>query len=557
MGSPTAIDAGARTTVVMPNELEHVKFTFNTVAGGNQRLPLYAGRAIFVVGPNGSGKSSLLQKLHADNRGHARRITAHRQTWLQSNASNLSAMKKLSTDQQLAAQDTQDNSRWRDDFAQQRVNATLFELIDAETADALAIASAVRSDDNCKVEKLKRVSAPLSRLNGLLGMGRLMIKISIGKDQQLFASNKGSDPYSIAELSDGERSAVLLAANVLTAPPGSLMLIDEPERHLHRSISSPLTLALFEERQDCAFVISTHDVSLPIGIPHATTLLLRACTWAAQNAKAWDADVVDADTGISDDIRHSILGSRRKILFVEGQANSTDAHTYVILYPDISVIPRGSYTEVDRAVTGIRSLGSLHWAKAYGLIDRDNRPDEEINGLSKRGIFALDCYSVESLYYSTEIMKKIEELQASISPIIADLSKAKESIIKAVSNHKDRLCALLIENRVRNCLEAQLPNHRTLLSNPVHTLNFDASHLLAEEKKKLEELVLNRDTDGLINRYPVSTTGALDVVATSLGFDKRDKYESAVRKLLVDDQSARNSLRQRLSGLTGAINADR
>ena len=384
-------------------------------------------------------------------------------------------------------------------------------------------------------------------------MGNLPINISIGSGQRLLASKNDSDSYSIAELSDGERNVVLLAADVLTAPHGTLILIDEPERHLHRSIASPLLVALIAERSECSFIISTHDVSLPIGIRSATTLLLRSCTWGQQNAAAWDFDLIDSDTDISDDIRQSIFGARRKILFVEGDASSTDRHTYSILYPEVSVVPRGNCTEVDRTVTGIRNSEPLHWVRAYGLIDRDNRQTEEVQELARRGIFALDCYSVESLYYSTTIMKQIEERQLAVSPMIPNLKKAKKSIVVEVSKHKERLCALMIEKRARNAVEAQLPTHQSLIQKPLHIIQFDASDLIAEEKTKFDKLVFGEDTDGLIDRYCVSTTGALDKVANYLGFDGSAKYESAVRKLLVDDDEARNSLRQRLYDLTQVL----
>ena len=160
---------------------------------------------------------------------------------------------------------------------------------------------------------------------------------------------------------------------------------------------------------------------------------------------------------------------------------------------------------------------------------------------------------MESLYYGTAIMKKIEERQSDVSPMIADLRKARKSIVEEVSKHKRRLCALLIEKRVRNAVGAQLPTHQSLLQNPVHCVELDAGDLLADEEKKFDELVSSEDTDGLVDRYGVSTTGALDAAAKILGFDGCEKYESAVRKLLVDDDGARQSLCLRLSGLTQAI----
>ena len=46
--------------------------------------------------------------------------------------------------------------------------------------------------------------------------------------------------HIFAELSDGERNALLIGSDVLTTEPNSLIILDEPERHLHRSIISPL-----------------------------------------------------------------------------------------------------------------------------------------------------------------------------------------------------------------------------------------------------------------------------------------------------------------------------
>jgi hypothetical protein len=57
----------------------------------------------------------------------------------------------------------------------------------------------------------------------------------IKEGEQILAKKECGEPYSIAELSDGERNALLIAATVLTVKPGTLLLIDELERHLHRS----------------------------------------------------------------------------------------------------------------------------------------------------------------------------------------------------------------------------------------------------------------------------------------------------------------------------------
>ena len=126
--------------------------------------------------------------------------------------------------------------------------------------------------------------------------------------------------YTADQLSDGERSALLLAAEVLTAPDGTVFLLDEPERHLHRSIISPFLVALFETRPDCCFVISTHEVRLPEDCGPAPVLLLRGCDFGDDGvANRWQMDHVPADVELDDDIKVDIWGARRKLLYVEGK----------------------------------------------------------------------------------------------------------------------------------------------------------------------------------------------------------------------------------------------
>ena len=106
---------------------------------------------------------------------------------------------------------------------------------------------------------------------------------------------------------------------------------------------------------------------------------------------------------------------------------------------------------------------------------------------------------------------------------------------------------MLVEKRVRNSVASQLPTYQSLVQNPVHCINFDAGPFLSEENKKFQSLVSQGDIDGLVDRYNIATTGGLAAAAKLLGFDNREKYESAVRKLLVDNEVIRDTLRQRLS----------
>ncbi|NOY16220.1 MAG: AAA family ATPase [Gammaproteobacteria bacterium] len=530
-----------------------MQFKFQSIENGEIEIPIETGQVVFVIGSNGSGKSSLMQKLFAQNTDHAKKISSQRQNWFETDSLDLTPAAKTQIEQNMINHDRQDTARWKEYQPGQRASIAIFDLIESENTRARKITASVDSGDLKQAEMKAKTQAPLSILNGLLATANLGIEIQIKKDAKLVAVKNGGTPYSIAELSDGERNALLIGASILTADPGTLLIIDEPERHLHRSIISPLLLSLFETRQDCAFVISTHNVSLPMDSLRSSTVLVRSCVWNENSVSGWDVDLLEADECLTEEIKEAILGARRQILFIEGSADSLDRHIYTLLYPDLSVVPRGNCVNVERAVTGIRSSIDLHWVSSFGLIDRDNREQDEIQNLQDRGIFALDCYSVESLYYCNDIIKKVAERQQAVAEEVADADAAVNSIITEVAKHKDRLCGRLIEKKVRTFIARDLPTSDVLMENPIYYKRFDVGATIKEEQESFEKLIASSDTEGLVNRYPVRETGALKKVAEHLGFQSRVMYESAVRKLVVEDSDIKEMLRQKVKSLTDAI----
>ena len=292
------------------------------------------GEILFLVGANGTGKSILMQKFSSQNPKKVIRISAHRQVWFHSNTVDITPAARQQSENQISKSDHQPASRYKDDYAAQRSQATIFDLIDSENVEARKIAEAARSGEMEAVKSLILEQSPMSKLNDILKISNLDIQIKVDQGSKLFAERKGHAKYSIAELSDGERNAVLIIANVLTAPTDTLVLIDEPERHLHRSIVSPLLSTLLTYRDDCAFVVSTHDISLPIDQKKASSFLLRTYTHSPQQ---WVADYIDAVEELDELTASAILGAREKILFIEGNSSSLDIQIFQLLFPNVSI----------------------------------------------------------------------------------------------------------------------------------------------------------------------------------------------------------------------------
>ena len=546
-------------------------FVFPDTSGVQQEVEISQGHTLFIVGANGSGKSSLLQRLFTQHRNNATRISAHRQTWFTSNTLDFTPTTRQQTGINLQNADVQEDARWKDIYASQRLSAAIFDLINADNVrsriiadriDKGALEAALSANEKDGIPPIvadalaeKKEESPLKVLNEILKVANLPIDISIENGERLFARRMGSAPYSIAELSDGERNAILIGASVLTAEPDTVIIIDEPERHLHRSIASPLMSTLFQRRLDCVFVISTHDVFLPLDNAESTTLLVRSCTWQGTSAAGWDTDLLESDAEISEDVKRAILGARRIVLFVEGADNSLDKQIYEILFPKISIISKGDATDVERATKGIRATTTLNWVTAYGLIDADDRTTSQLEELKNAGIYGLDCYSVESLYYHPIMISLLASKQAQITGEDAsELERnALEAAVVSIRGHRDRLCARMVARRIRQEMNKDLPDHRFIAANSVFAKQVDLQSYRKKEHMTFDALVATDDVEGLIARYPIRETPAPRSIATQLNFQTTGKYEMAVREALVGEENARIALRGLLGGLAAVL----
>ena len=287
-----------------PQEQEGLVLEIPKISDNPLKLTLFPGDRLFVVGANGSGKSALIQHLVSSNPNEKiRRISAHRQTWFQSESLDITAQGRRQFDQQDTQQEVQDQARWSDHFAHERQAAVLFDLVAKENERARLITSQV---DNQNSEEADRISAaeasPFDQLNELLALGNLAVRLEHSKGEEILARHQmAKQSFSIAQMSDGERNAAIIASTVLTVEPGTVLLIDEPERHLHSSIIEPFLSALFQRRNDCAFLVSTHEIALPVADQEANTLMVRSCNWNGDRAIAWDIDLLEANTDLPED----------------------------------------------------------------------------------------------------------------------------------------------------------------------------------------------------------------------------------------------------------------
>jgi hypothetical protein len=296
---------------------------------------------------------------------------------------------------------------------------------------------------------------------------------------------------------------------------------------------------------------------LPLDNPKSRTLLLRNCTYDGNSVSAWDADLLPPEAQIDDDMKRDILGGRRKLLFIEGTDQSLDKPLYSLIFPDVSIIAKSGCRDVENAVYGIRGASELHWLYAFGIVDNDRRTPANIDKLKANGIYALPVFSVESIYYHPEVQQRVAERHSTVTGEDAHtrLANAKNAALEAIKPHVQRLSRRAVEKAIREDILQRLPGQPEIASGTPINISIDVAAVVGAESARLQERIDAGNLSEIITRYSVRETSALAAIANRLGFQSREQYAGAVRKLLMDDDEALTFVRSLFGTLKTDIDA--
>lgn len=369
--------------------------------------------SVIIVGANGAGKSKLGAWIEQMNYGQVHRIGAQRNLNFNENI----ALKSYSEAQKNVFYgkvnsnniDYNKGARWK------WGHETTTLLNDFE--DVLSALLAMQTNetmqfvDECRKAELQCIpkpNVPVMVVDKLFGIWNEVLpqRKLILEDSKFFAAfekNGESKKYSATEMSDGERSVLYFAAQVLCAPENKILIMDEPELHLHPSIMNRLWRALERYREDCLFIYITHDLRFASMHSHAEKIWIKEYdghNWILQKIEGED---------LPEELLLEIMGSRKSIIFVEGERNSYDTQLYSELYPDYHIVPCGSCTQVIARTKAFRNNPDLHDCQVYGIIDRDFRSDYEIEKYKEHGIYTIGVAEVENLFLVEELIRLMAE----------------------------------------------------------------------------------------------------------------------------------------------------
>lgn len=359
---------------------------------------------------------------------------------------------------------------------------------------------------------------------------------------------KGTDDtiYNSSEMSDGERVIFYLIGQSLAAPDNGIVIIDEPELHLHKSVQAPLWREIEKLRNDCLFVYLTHDVDFAAAQEGAEKIWLKS-----YDGTKWDWETIEQDETLPDNLLIEVLGSRKPIVFVEGENGSFDVSLYREILDDYLVVPRGSCTQVIQSVKALKANTQLHHMQVLGIIDRDRRVNAEVSSLESEQIYVLDVAEVENLFCTPEVLNIVSERLAR-NPA-ADLQAAKDLIFKNLAAELEVQVSLRVAGEIKYQLNFFDEKSRgeqalnTALQSLVSTI--DVSGIYSSTLSDFNDILANKDYPKLLQVY--NRKSLPSQVSSALGLSNGGLAEFVVRLARTDSKELiKNAVKNYFGGFS-------
>ena len=294
-----------------------------------------------------------------------------------------------------------------------------------------------------------------------------------------------------------------LLAHTLLARDGGVIIIDEPELHIHKAILSRLFEKIEAARKDCSFVYVTHDLDFAASRQGAEKIFIKNFS---PSPMAWDLAPIPDNVDLPESVVTTVLGSRKPVLFVEGETNSLDGGVYRKIYEGHTVIPVGGCPQVIHAVATFRQHAQLSRIAPLGLIDRDSRSDEEVQNLNGLGIHVLGVAQVENLFLLPEPFKEFAGLLLHNAEEVAQkLVDLKTLIFNSALQDVDRIVLADAKVKIQRQVDIAVTDARTIqnLLNEAATIvnGYDFASVEREVRSTVQAIIADRRYEDLLAIY--------------------------------------------------------
>ena len=344
----------------------------------------------------------------------------------------------------------------------------------------------------------------------------------------------GDEPYPPMQMSDGERVIFYLIGQCLLAHSDGVIIIDEPELHIHPSISSALWDTLERERADCAFVYLTHDIDFAANRVAAQKFFIRAIYFNS----FWDIEPIPENTGLPEQVVLELSGNRKPVLFIEGDTGSLDTLVYRSAYPHMKIEPRGSCDNVIHSVASFRANPTMHrWGSVFGCVDADQRTSEQVSQLAGLKVFPLCVAEIENIFLLPTIFislagalsiserEAIEKLNAVRDMVFA---KAAEQIEPVTARYVSRQ----LDRRLKHVTVDRRDTTRLQTTFATEIASIDVSALISQFQADFKTAISSRNLESVLAMF--DQKGLIDIAAAHLGLSSGKALVQQVSRFMLD-----------------------
>ena len=533
----------------------------------NLELTLETGKTTIIIGANGSGKTRLAVYLEEQLGERAHRIAAHRALKLNPDVNKIPESKAK---KYLTYGDAWDDisiyhrasRRWEG-----KAPTSLLNDFDYLLQYLFAQQNNLAVENHQKRNRGEEITNSKTKLDILQEVWERLLplkKLHITSDD-IRVSSIGieSADYSASEMSDGERAVFYILGQVLSANEGSILIFDEPELHIHKSIISNLWDEIEKLRPDCSFLMITHDIEFA-ATRVAKKYVIR--NYYPDPNSAWDISEIP-DSELDEQTITLILGSRKPILFVEGEKTSLDMETYRLCYPEWTVIPKGACKDVIQAVSSLRKLNEdmpILNIRCVGIVDRDTRDSSQIQDLEEQGIKVLPCSEIENIFSLSSVAHEVLKIEGfNGKELNIKKEKFKDRLldyIKKELSSDDKLEKFVVKRihrRIDNYLKnIDLSNTQNsnemkakLTSEVLALTDSKINEWISEMKDEIQGCINNQDIDRLL--YVYENKGLLNETALILKSTRKPDFENwLMRQLKVPNSSLLQAIKAVLPELS-------
>ena len=530
----------------------------------NLELTLETRKTTIIIGANGSGKTRLAVYLEEQLGEKAHRIAAHRALNLNPNVDKIPETKAR---QYLTYGNSWDGisiSSRKDYRWGNKAPTSLLNDFDRLLQYLFAQQNNLAVENHQKRNRGEEITNSKAKLDILQEVWERLLplkKLHITADD-IRVSSIGieSADYSASEMSDGERAVFYILGQVLSANEGSILIFDEPELHIHKSIISNLWDEIEKLRPDCSFLMITHDIEFA-----ATRIAKKYVIRNYYSDPAWDISEIP-DSELDEQTITLILGSRKPILFVEGEKTSLDMEIYRLCYPEWTVIPKGACKDVIQAVSSLRKLNEdmpILNIKCAGIVDRDTRDSSQIQELEEQGIKVLPCSEIENIFSLSSVAHKVLEIEGFAGDeLINKKEQFKASLLdyikKELSDDKlEEFVVKRIHRRIDNFLKkidlSDVQNSNKIKDKLISALsnltNSKINKWISEMRNEIQACINNEDIDGLLCIY--ENKGLLAKTASILAGTSKSNFKDWLMRQM---RSTNNSLLQVIKSILPELN---